>query len=216
MEDEKAVSEIIGALLLMGIIVAAFAIFGVLYLPTIKPPELPKVQLSMACSDRVDDNTIEFPCTLGMNPCKPFDNLTCENDCKFRGYSQNPQFNPVDLQREIYRCLGNCLSPICSDLGLCRFLYICHNGGDSLQIDSLLIKVNGNEIDQSNWEMKTSPVQNFKSCEMNNCNSDQFKIGSTIRIRNTLGHLESVIIIYTPPFGGEYTMLMNNYGTAIN
>jgi len=210
MGDEEAVSEIIGALLLMGIIVASFAIFGALYLPTVIPPEIPKVQLSMACSDSIDDNTIEYPCIFGMYHCSVFDNLTCEDDCRYRAYSQNPQFHPDHLNREIYRCMENCLKPFCSDLENCRYLYICHNGGDNLQIDSLKIMINGNEIEHNRWEMKTPPGTDFIS------SSIQFGIGSTIRIRNTLNPIDTVTIIYSPPAGGELILLVNQFGTTIN
>jgi len=218
MDENEAISEIIGVILLIGIIVATFGILAAIYLPTIKPNPVPQVKLSMACSNGIHDfNNIEYPCTKGSFQCNPpdipFDNKSCENDCRLRDYSQNFNYDPANLERDILRCLVNCHNTTCSDLADCDFIYICHNGGDTLEVNNLEIIVNNQPIDKSYWKMKKPSINDvFTSIILDS----SFSIGSTIRLENIPNPVDRVMIMYSLPSGGEVTLALNQFGTDIN
>jgi hypothetical protein len=217
MVNEYAVSEIIGVIALIGIIVASFGIFAAIYIPMIKPNSIPQLKISMACSNFLDEGDIEYPCSQGSHHCdpiNPFDNKTCEKDCTYQAYSQNPQFRSEDLQREIYRCMEHCTSPMCSHLDDCRFLYICHNGGDSLDPEKMSILINGNNIERSEWKLK-KPASVMAESTFSPGLNESFSIGSSLRILNHFNPVDSVMIVYNPPSGGSITLALNQFGTDI-
>lgn len=220
MFKNDGVSEIIGVILLIGIIVATFSILAAIYVPMVKPTPIPQVKLSMACSNNLGDAAnIEYPCTKGSFHCNPdndpFHNENnCSNECKLRDYSQNPQINPDDIEHEILRCMENCPRPICSDLIDCNYLYICHSGGDTLDVDKIRIIVN--EIPIINWQLKKR-FQNLRDPTP----ADTFSIGDTIRIfwdpepDPPFNPVDKVMITYTLPSGGEITLVLNQFGTDV-
>ncbi len=215
MIHDPAVSEIIGALMLIGVIVAAFGMFTVLYLPAVVPDEAPYARLSLGCSDEnpVSADT-EFPCSRGTFNCHPFDNVTCEQDCTFRDYSQNPDSTPDENNLEISRCKENCVRSVCSDLHECRVLYLCHDGGDPLETDSMGILVNGVPIDRSAWQMKEQLTdRNFTSSVA----GKMYTNGDSIRILNPSGGMpvDTVLLMYTLPSGKSVTMVLNQFGTDV-
>lgn len=218
MDVNEGISEIIGVILLIGIIVATFGILAAIYIPTIKPNPVPQVKLSMACSDGINDfNNIEYPCTKGSFQCNPpnipFDNKSCENDCRLRDYSQNFQYDPANLERDILQCLDNCHNTTCSDLAECHLLYICHNGGDILDIDSMNIVVNNQLIDKSHWMIKKPLLSDvFTSLSLDRT----FAIGNTIKLQNFPNPVDRVMITYRLSSGGEVTLALNQFGTDIN
>lgn len=201
--------------MLIGVIVGAFAIFSAIYLPSVIPSDVPHARISMACNNVSESsNDIEYPCTRGSFNCHSFENTTCENDCRWRDFSGNPNLDSSDYQREISRCLENCMSPICSDLQNCKVLYICHNGGDPLDIDAMKILVNGNVIDQSNWEMKE---QMAEPEEFDSVTGKKFRNGDSLRIISPSGGkpVDTVMISYTLPSGSEITLALNQFGTDV-
>jgi len=215
MDNNYAVSEIIGVILLMGIIVAAFSIFTAIYLPKVIPNAIPQVKLTMACSDENDGNDIEYPCNLGAFSCSdvPFDYKMCENDCKTRFYSKDYPDSSDNYNVKILRCLENCLVPICSNLGDCKMVYICHNGGDSLVLEDLEIIVNYGVIPKEKWKIQL-PGDNYTTPPIDGI----FDVGSTIRFTREDSNIpvERIMVIYRPSFGGEYTLISNQFGTDIN
>jgi len=214
---DHAVSEIIGAIALMGIIVAAFGIFSALYLPMIKPTQVPQVKLSIACNETINNLDPEFPCTQGSFSCHPiydpFDNKTCEENCKLQDYSKNQQYESGDSSSQVLRCLEHCLAPMCSSLADCGVIYICHNGGDSLDIDNMKIIVNGINIDRTNWEKKELSNDIFK---LYNSYDKTFSIGTILRIQNPPNPVDRVMIAYTLSSGSEITLALNQFGTDVN
>ena len=213
MKEEGGSSEIIGVILLIGIIMGSFGIFAGLYLPTIKPVIVPQVKLSMACSD-ITTNDVEYPCTRGSSSCSSFDNRSCEEDCRYRDYSDNPQFNSESLKTKILRCMENCGGSLCSDLKDCNALYICHNGGDALQISTMTIVVNGKVIDQNRWEIKKGDAD-FHSLSSNL----SYTIGDTLRINKETSYstpVDTVTIISKTLSGGNITLAMNQFGTDVS
>lgn len=212
---EEAIAESIGALLLIGVIVGAFAIFTAIYLPTIRIDPIPSVKLSMACNSTIGTDDTEFPCTRGSFNCHPFDNRTCEEDCKRRDYSENPDFSTEQQSREIGRCMENCMNPLCSDLRNCGVLYICHNGGESLKISDIRILVNGNPTLKTSWEIKQ---QSGSSTFVSLNEGTIFRIGDSLRIINPAGGLpvNTVMVLYSPSSGGEITLALNQFGTDVS
>jgi flagellin-like protein len=210
--DDEAVSEIIGSILLIGIIVAAFGIFSALYLPGLIPGTIPRAQLSMACSDDTGVLAdIEYPCARGSFQCSPLDNKTCEDDCQWRDYSVNTDLTSEQYSREIARCKENCVSPICSDTSDCRQLYICHNGGDPLLISDMMILINGDPISWSDWKIKRTG-DTYTSPDLD----ARFQNGDVLRItRADSAKVENVMILYSPPSGGTITLVLNHFGTSI-
>ena len=214
MHGDEAVSEIIGAVMLIGIIVAAFGIFTAIYLPSLVPSPTPQVKLGMACNETAGPSDIEFPCTRGSFNCYAFNNKTCENDCNWRDYSANPDVTSEQQNREISRCMENCFSPICSDLRNCGVLYVCHYGGESLKISDMRIIVNGKSIHEDTWEIKQHQVSNnFVSPP----DGAIFQNGDSLRILNPSSGqpVDTVIISYILPSGSEVTLAMNQFGTDI-
>lgn len=214
MNQEQAVAEIIGAILLIGIIVGAFAIFTAIYLPTLKIYPSPSVKMSMACNTTLGADDTEFPCSRGSFSCHPFNNRTCEEDCKWRDYSENPDLNGEQHNREIVRCMEDCMNPICSDLGNCGVLYICHNGGDSLNISDMKIFVNGNAIVKNTWGIKNQFVNPpiFISPPPE---GSLFRNGDSLRISNPSGSrpVNTVMVLYSLPSGQEINLALNQFGT---
>ena len=217
MAFEHAISEIIGAIALMGIIVAAFGIFSAIYLPMIKPTQIPQVKLSIACNESINNFDTEFPCTQGSFSCHPlddpFDNKTCEEDCKLQDYSKNLQYESEDSSSQVLRCLEHCLAPMCSSLPHCGVIYVCHNGGDSLDIDSMEILINGLNIDRTNWEKKELSSDFFKPY---NTYDKIFSIGTTLRIQNPPKPVDRVMVTYTLSSGSEITLVLNQFGTDVD
>lgn len=216
MDKNYAVSEIIGVILLIGIIVSAFSIFAAIYLPMIIPNAIPQVKLTMACSsDGGDGDDIEYPCNIGGFSCSddPFDYEMCKNDCKTRFYSEIYPDSSDNHNVEILRCLEDCMVPICSDLGNCNVMYICHNGGDSLVLDNLEIIVNNGVIPKEEWKVQ-KPGDIFSTPPID----EIFQVGSTIRFtrEDSTIPVDRVIVIYRPSHGGEYTLVSNQFGTDIN
>ncbi len=216
MDREQAVAEILGAILLIGIIVGAFAIFTAIYVPTLKIYPPPSVKLSMACNTTVGAGDTEFPCTRGSFNCHPFNNRTCEEDCKWRDYSQNPDLSSDQHNREIVRCMEDCMSPICSDLRNCGVLYICHNGGDSLNISDIKIFVNGNAIARNFWGIKNQSVTPpaFVSPPPEGW---LFRNGDSLSISDPGGGrpVNTVMIVYSPQSGQEIILALNQFGTDV-
>jgi len=215
MGGDTAASEIIGAIMLIGVIVGAFGIFSAIYLPSVVPSQVPHAKISMACNVSEGPDDIEYPCTRGSFNCHSFENTTCENDCRYRDFSDNPNLDSEDYEREISRCLENCMSPLCSDLQHCGVLYICHNGGDSLDIDSMKILVNGNEIARGYWNIKQQLVDelSFNSA----VSGKKFQNGDSLRIISPSGGkpVDTVMISYTLPSGSEVTLALNQFGTDV-
>jgi len=214
---DHAISEIIGAIALMGIIVAAFGIFSAIYLPMIKPTQIPQVKLSVACSENINNFDSEFPCTQGSFSCHPindpFDSQTCEEDCKLRDYSKNQQYQSGDSSSEVLRCMEHCLAPMCSNLAECGVIYICHNGGDSLDIDSMKILVNGLNVESTKWEKKEISSNEFKPY---NSYDKNFSIGTVLRIQNPPSPVDRVMVVYNLPSENEITLVLNQFGTDVN
>jgi hypothetical protein len=215
MQGEDAVSEIIGAVLLIGIIVGAFGIFSALYLPGLKPEPIPQVKISMACDDTAGSSDIEYPCTRGSFHCYPLDNETCENDCLYRDYSVNPDISSEQYTKEYMRCMENCMNPICSDLEQCEVLYLCHNGGESLIISDMRIIVNGNDIGHTSWGYKQQLVSEVYVTPPPD--GAKLQNGDSLRILDPSGSnpVDNVMVTYTLPSGAEYTLAMNQWGTDI-
>ncbi|NLV26555.1 MAG: hypothetical protein GXY48_05245 [Methanomicrobiales archaeon] len=223
MISEEAVSEIISAILLISILVAAFGIFAALYIPTLVPEKIPRVSLSIACSNVTDPPDIEYSCTRGSFSCKPFDYETCENDCKWRDYSFNSDVNNDRYQDKIYQCMENCIKPICSNLNDCKTLYICHNSGDSLQLKDVSVVVNGNSIIEEGltlgvtWQLKEFESDNFINIPSTPSPTKFFENGDSLRILNPSGGqpIDVVMIVYTLPSGGKVNLIMNQFGTDV-
>ncbi len=215
MSDEKGSAEIVGVILLIGIIITAFGIFAALYLPSIKPDATPQVKLNIACSNTEisDQNITDYPCMRGAFGCHAFNNHSCEEDCRYRDYSSNPQYNSEDSNLEVTRCLENCEKSTCSDLSNCKLLYLCHNGGDSLKISDLKTTINGVSVSNTYstpWRLKQGdsiysyPVSSDKT----------FRNGDLLLIPNPdySTSVKKIHIIYTLPSGREVTLVMNQYG----
>lgn len=217
MAYNHAISEIIGAIALMGIIVAAFGIFSAIYLPMIKPTQIPLVKMSVACDEHISNFDPEFPCTRASFSCHPntdpFDKETCEMDCIQRDYSRNQQNLPNDPSLDTLRCLEYCLAPMCSNLTNCGVIYICHNGGDMLDMQNMKIFVNSQKIDQSNLEKKE--ISNNSFIQYNNLVNKTFEIGTIIRIQNPPRPVDEIMISYTLSSGSEVTLVLNQFGTDV-
>lgn len=212
---ESAISEITGALLLIGIIVGAFGIFSAIYLPTLMPTIIPHVKFGIACNETDGPPDIEFPCVRASFSCNPFSNETCENDCRWRDYFAKGTLSTDELNREISRCMENCFTPLCSDLSRCGALYICHLGGDPLLVSDIRVVVNGDDIPQGGkWTIKQSSDIAFSS----SVTGKTFRTGDTIKIAppTTGGSVDSVTVVYTLPTGAEVTLAMNQFGTDVS
>jgi hypothetical protein len=213
---EEAISEIIGAILLIGVLVGSFGIFAAIYLPTLQPVQVPHVKLSMACNETIGADDVEFPCIRGSFQCHPFDNRTCEDNCIWKDYSENPEYKSEHHSQEVSRCMENCLGSICSDLVNCGALYVCHNGGDSLTLSGIRILVNGIPTEQTSWGVKQQMAGDiFISPPTDGI---LFRNGDSIRISNpSAGQpVDSVMILYSLPSGGEVTLAMNQFGTDVD
>jgi len=215
MNHDQGITEIIGAILLIGIIVGAFGVFAAIYIPSVKPTSMPHAKLSMACNEtHSSDSTIEFPCVRASFGCHPGDNRTCEKDCEWRDYTSNSQISSDQLSKEIMRCKESCMDPICSDLKRCEDLYICHLGGDTLKVSDIGVLINGNLI-ETNWEIKKIsdgdkfvPIDHLSSTK-------NLSTGDSLRIRNSYSPVDTVLIRYTLPSGGDITLAQNQFGTDI-
>lgn len=210
---EHAISEITGALLLIGIIVGAFGIFSAIYLPTLMPTAKPYVKLGIACNETDGPSDIEFPCVRASFNCNPFPVETCKNDCRWRDYSAKGALTTEQLNREISRCMENCFSPLCSDVKRCGVLYICHLGGDPVPVTAMRVVVNGNNVPKGGkWQIKQSPAD-FTDI---NIDSYEFRTGDTIRILQpgAGGSVDSVMVVYTLPTGAEVPLVVNHFGSG--
>jgi hypothetical protein len=215
MDENYAVSEIIGVILLMGIIVAAFSIFAAIYLPKVIPNAIPHVKLTIACSsDGTEGVDIEYPCNLGGFSCLdvPFDYEMCKKDCQTRVYSKRLSDSSENQDGNIRRCIDNCLKPICSDPRICNIVYICHNGGDSLVLQNMDIILNNGAIPKEKWSVQL-PGDNYTTPPTGGL----FDVGSTIRFTTEDRSIpvERIMIIYRSPSGEEYTMVSKQFGTDV-
>jgi hypothetical protein len=206
----------IGAIALTGIIVATFGIIAALFVPMIKPVQIPHVKLSIACAEHIDEYDTEFPCTHGSFSCfplaEPFDAQTCEHDCMQRAYAKSHQYQPRDYSRLVSQCKEKCIAPFCSTLATCHVIYICHNGGDALEIANMKIFVNGDNVPPSNWEKKELHDDHFKEIAKT---SNMFQAGTILRVQNIHPPVDRVMITYTLPSGSDITLLLNQFGTDV-
>jgi len=106
------------------------------------------------------------------------------------------------------------MDPICSDLKRCEDLYICHLGGDTLKVSDIGVLINGNLI-ETNWEIKKIsdgdkfvPIDHLSSTK-------NLSTGDSLRIRNSYSPVDTVLIRYTLPSGGDITLAQNQFGTDI-
>lgn len=217
MNCNEAVSEIIGAIALIGIIVAMFGIYSSIYLPMIKPQSIPQVKISMACSDTIDIFDTEFPCTQGSFSCHPssdpFNYKMCEENCKYKKYADKEQFYADDSSVDILRCMEHCIAPMCSNLKECNVIYFCHNGGDTLDIDLMKIIINEEKFDGTKFEKKLYNNDSFFGYDK--WSDKYFSIGSSLRIQNPPKPVDKVMIIYTTPSGSDVTLVLNQFGTDV-
>jgi len=215
MGDERGSAEIIGIILLIGVIIGAFGIFTALYIPSLIPDRIPQVKLNVACGDSDITGTGEisdYPCARGAFGCHPFDNRSCEEDCKNRDYADNPQYNSENPNLEVLRCMENCVGSMCSDLSNCKIVYICHNGGDGLKISDLKMVINGKTLTNSaTWKLKRDDTMYPDPYDK------QFQNGDLLLIPNPYSSesLDTVMIIYNLSSGRGITLVMNQYGTYI-
>lgn len=215
MKIERGSAEIVGVILLIGIIISVFGIFGALYIPSLKPDTTPHVKLNIACgkSDISDADITDYPCIRGSFGCQGVDNHTCEEDCRYRDYSDNPQYNSEKQNLEVLRCLENCEQSTCSDLSNCKLLYICHNGGDSLKISDLKVVINGFSLTNTlstSWRLKQGDSI-FSYPDLNN---KTFNNGDLLLVPNpdSSNQVNRIHLIYTLASGRYVTLIMNQYG----
>lgn len=234
--DDEAISEIIGSILLIGIIATAVMIFSALYLPTIEIHPQPKVALKISC-DRIDVRAldIDYPCDMGIfacpdpaiHPCRDLcidqfndpgeeaqqqrciNRCQCEDECRQRYSFNSETISERDLLYS--QCVDNCFG-FCSDPNDCRFVYICHNGGDDLIIERLKILVNGNQINQNRWFIK-SPKNNINIYSVIG-DISSFSMGDSILIPLIGGEqqVNDVAVGYSLTQGGEIILTQNLFG----
>ncbi len=214
MRKERGSAEIVGVILLIGVIITVFGVFAALYIPSMKPDAIPQVKLNIACgnSEISDEDITDYPCMRGAFGCHAFDNHSCEEDCRYRDYSSNPQYNSENPDIEVLRCLENCEKSTCSDLSNCKILYICHNGGDSLKISDLKITINGISVsntDSTSWRLK----QGDSIYPYPDSSEKTFRNGDLLLIPNPYysTSVKTIHIIYTLPSGSDITLVMNQY-----
>lgn len=211
---EPAVSEIIGAVMLIGVIVGGFAIMTAIYVPMAKVDPKPFVKLSMACNQTGFED-LEFPCTRASFNCHPFNYPTCIDDCIWREYGVDRDPDSLDENQRavINKCLENCMGPPCSDLTSCGNLYICHLGGDALQISDMQVLIDGNPV-PGGWEIKNQTgTDTFESATPDTL----FVNGNSLRITTGVaGNVDTVTILYTLPTGEITTLAINQFGTDVH
>lgn len=130
---DSAAAEMVGAILMIVIISSLIGVVGVYWISSVPTASFPYTSLEISCGD---NTFIDYPCREGLMGCNNILYEDCIALC------------PAPSTSEYNNCIKNCLrSTGCidiSDYNLCNMVFICHKGGDPLQIDELHIIVNDN------------------------------------------------------------------------
>lgn len=132
---ESAAAEMIGAIALTAIIAAAIAIVGYQWVAQIPLSSPPSPNLIIACGNGAIQG--DFYCRSGVIGCADQETIS---------YSECTQNCSIANSNEFSNCIQRCeaalnCAPINDNL-LCNTIFICHNGGDPLEISELSIFVN--------------------------------------------------------------------------
>jgi hypothetical protein len=159
---DLAAAETIGAILLTAVIAASIAIVSYQWISEIPTSSLPYSNLEIACGNGT--NLSDNYCGAGIISCPKGNDLSyynCSKECSNGSTS------------EYQNCINNCGSPSnCIDptnKKICNTIFICHKGGDPLNIKNLNIFINknphtfsvyyyeyNNTIKNYNWTKKES------------------------------------------------------------
>lgn len=194
-QREKGSSEIIGAIVLTGIIAAAIGILGLQWLAQIPTASPPYINLEIGCGNGAISG--DFSCrtgTISCDPDIPKNSGSCKKTCPAEN---NPQYQA---------CIDQCESqPNCyekSDQLTCNTLFICHNGGDSLDISQLTVRINGQILNPG------YSVYDYQTNATTTRTSGLFKAGEIIRLP-ILTTPDSVVISYLDRHSGQDLVLIN-------
>ena len=191
---DTAAAEIIGAIILMAIMSSALAIVGLQWISQIETRTPPYANLEISCGNETATSLFDFSCrTGGINCSEPLKSLdSCKIQCNSNYFDQ----------RLFQKCLDKCMQEKnCADLTNfknCNMLFICHLGGDSLNIDAISIFIN---------DKKKGPVTKvYNHITISTSIADGlFEIGEIIRFKleNSDIPIKSITIAYTDYYSGN-------------
>jgi|GEM_PF-6852054 len=133
-----AAAETIGAILLTAVIAAVIGIYGYLWITQIPLSSPPHVNFEIACGNAsIPVDYHDYYCRGGVIGCSPNESsFLSHKDCSDNCLNNYSSGNYQD-------CVNDCESPVyCADTKNCNSIFICHNGGDPLEISRLKIFVN--------------------------------------------------------------------------
>lgn len=181
---EPAAAEMIGAIALTSIIVAALAIVGSQWIGLIPTSSHPSANLIIACGN--GGVPYDFYCRSGVIGCADDEIIRyddCANNCT--------KINPFEQNKCVKRCEGALNCAIINDNRFCNTIFICHNGGDPLEISRLNVFVNDN--------MLFHPFRTYNPFNITNNTTDRyvgdFTAGEVLRLPINFPP-QSVMIVY--------------------
>ena len=211
--QDPAAAEMIGAIALTAIIVAAIGILGAQWIANIPTSSFPTAQLEIACGD--DSVQGDFHCRSGVIGCADEEILPLSN-CSYNCLNTTPSQKMVcdgtedcsiTATPQYQECVRRCESaPNCAKIHnntLCNTIYICHNGGDALDINNLNISVNEGNPQENYWiydYVSNTTVPKSKA--------EYFKASNVIKINSTYDP-EKVMIVYQDYQSGQKNVMVS-------
>ncbi|HWQ65835.1 MAG TPA: hypothetical protein VN372_03075 [Methanospirillum sp.] len=192
---EGANAEMVGVILLIAVMGSGIVMVGVQLMAQVPTAAPPYVFVEIACGNfNSSFNIKDFPCRSGSIDCyHSVLNLTvCRSSCTAKGTNQYKQ------------CLAACeQGQNCADLSTCNMAYICHNGGDPLDLNEMKIWVN-----QVEKPLNSLMVYNPDTNISHNVSS-AFEVGEVIRLPllNSDKPLKTVTISYNDYRSGNNQIL---------
>jgi len=196
-KEDLAAAEMVGAIVLTSIVAVAIGIVGYQWLSQIPTSSPPSLNLEIACGNK-NTAPLDFSCRSGVLNCDPAIDIRYNNCIK--NCSQ-----PGSL--EYQKCKDNCGStPNCIDVSSsaqCNMVFICHNGGDSLDISKLSVRIGDVKLDPP------FTIYNYITNQTNSRAEGNFQAGDVIKISPIQNPLRRVLIIYNDYHSGQNQVLID-------
>ncbi len=204
---DQGSAEMIGAIVLTGIIAIVIGIIGAQWIGQIPTSSPPYINIEIGCGNGTGNSNCtdpripcDFSCRTGMISCDHNVSINygaCKNACPA---VSNPQYKTCMAQCEEQ---PNCVNK--TILSSCNMLFICHNGGDSLNIDQLSIRINGKIIP------KKYDIYENQTTFHRDLTTGQFKAGEVMRLPIT--EPPNIVIINYQDYrsGNEYVLVSKKF-----
>jgi hypothetical protein len=221
---ESAAAEMVGAIVLTSVIAAAIAIVGYQWVEQIPLSSPPSVKLEIACGIP-PVNVNDYSCRSGIISCEPQQSLSTADCIAACPAAPDPDHEPCiwncDSSKKLlfgecikgctqpgtlqYRsCIDSCSSPpncaAVNDVTMCNMIFICHNGGDSLNIETLGISINGINRD------RPYEIYRYTDETLSDRSTGFFQAGEILRIPITV-QPDSVVVSYDDFRSGQNIVL---------